>query len=126
MRAKSRYSVTPTRDDKGLWHVVEYRPEGAIVVERWSSRSRARDRAKLLSELAALPRSYKPEFLVEGVWCGNGQRFATHEEANSSGRTRWIGWTLPTDFRVVPSDDEANYRRVDGRDELLANEATVH
>lgn len=65
------------------------------------------------------PTSYKPEFCVQGEWCSNAQRFATEEEARLSASARFMVWTMPSDYRVSPSDDPVNYRRVDGRDEMI-------
>lgn len=63
--------------------------------------------------------SYKPMFLVSGQWCGNSQRFATREEAEESAEARFAVWTMPTDHRAEESEDPVNYRRVDGRDEMV-------
>jgi hypothetical protein len=63
--------------------------------------------------------SFKPEFLVQGDWCSNAQRFATYEEAYQSARARFQVWTMPTDCRASESTDPVNYRRENGRDEML-------
>lgn len=63
--------------------------------------------------------SFKPEFLVQGQWCSNAQRFATEAEAKASAHARFMVWTMPSDFRAAPSDDPVNYRRVDGRDSSI-------
>lgn len=60
--------------------------------------------------------SFKPEFLVQGQWCDNAQRFATYEEAADSARGRFMVWTMPLAWRVVESPDPVNYHVVDGRD----------
>jgi hypothetical protein len=57
-----------------------------------------------------MTRSYRPEFLVSGSWGANGQRFATKEEAENSARSRFMRWTMPSDWRVTESDDDVNYR----------------
>lgn len=54
--------------------------------------------------------SFKPEFLVQGAWCTNAQRFATYEEAKSSALSRFQRWTMPSDYRAMPSDEPVNYR----------------
>lgn len=60
-------------------------------------------------------KSFKPEFLIDGKWCGNAVRFPTEEEARQNARHKFMVWTVPTDYRAVPSEDEPNYRYVDGR-----------
>lgn len=57
------------------------------------------------------PKSYAPMFeFASGEVCGNAQRFATPEEAEKSARARFQVWTMPTGYRVEPSDDLVNYR----------------
>lgn len=63
--------------------------------------------------------SFKPEFLVDGNWYGNAQRFATEQEARESANERFSRWTVPTDYRVTESTDPVNYARVDGQDRSL-------
>jgi hypothetical protein len=53
--------------------------------------------------------SFKPEFLCQGEWCDNAQRFATKEEAEASARSRFMRWTVPSDCRATESDDPVNY-----------------
>ena len=60
-------------------------------------------------ELLSTPRSWAPEFMVDGKWCGNAQRFATKEEAEGSARKRFMAWTVPSDWRAAPTDDRVNY-----------------
>ena len=60
--------------------------------------------------------SWKPEFLVQGEWCDNSQRFATEQEAEDSADARYRVWTMPSDFRVTESDDPVNYQREYGSD----------
>jgi len=60
-----------------------------------------------------MARSYKPEVLVSGVWSSNALRFATHEEADRSGRDLLMRWFVPTDSRATESDDAVNYRYTD-------------
>ncbi len=66
-----------------------------------------------------MSKSWKPEFLVQGEWCSNAQRFATSAEAWESAHTRFLVWTMPSDYRVSESDDPVNYHVVDGRDTPL-------
>ena len=54
--------------------------------------------------------SFRPEFLVQGEWGSNAQRFATREEAQASADARFMRWTVPTDRRVTESSDPVNYR----------------
>jgi hypothetical protein len=55
-------------------------------------------------------KSWKPEFLIDGKWCGNAIRFATYEEAYRNARMKFMVWTIPTDCRAVQSEDPVNYR----------------
>jgi hypothetical protein len=63
--------------------------------------------------------SFKPEFLVQGSWETNAQRFATKEEATASAHARFMVWTMTSDFRAAESDEPVNYVRVDGQDKPL-------
>ncbi len=49
--------------------------------------------------------AFKPEFLVDGMRYGNGERYDTHEEALASARARFSRWTVPTDYRAVECTD---------------------
>jgi hypothetical protein len=62
--------------------------------------------------------SWRPMFQVygEGPFHGNGQRFATMEEADASAQARYARWTMARDFRIDPSDEPVNYIRRDGQD----------
>ena len=55
--------------------------------------------------------SYKPEFCIDGIWYDNAVRFATHEEAEQNAREKFLVWTMPTAYRVSPSEDRPNYRQ---------------
>lgn len=63
--------------------------------------------------------SWKPEFLVDGKWSSNGQRFATRAEAEGTARERLMRWTAPSDYRATESDDPINYRRTEAGDEFV-------
>lgn len=63
-----------------------------------------------------MSKSWKPEFLINGEWGSNAQRFATEAEARESAHARFMVWTMPSDYRATPSDDPVNYAIVDGRD----------
>lgn len=52
--------------------------------------------------------SYKPEFLINGVWCETNQRFATRDEASASALASVQARLL---WHVITSDDQANYKR---------------
>jgi hypothetical protein len=54
--------------------------------------------------------SWKPEFLIDGVWYDNAVRFATEAEAIANAKDKFSKWTMPTDYRSVESPDPANYR----------------
>lgn len=54
--------------------------------------------------------SFKPEFLCSGEWCGNGEAYATREEAEVSARSRFMAWTVPSDWRVVESDKPVSFK----------------
>lgn len=70
-------------------------------------------------------KSYAPEVIADrtGKWCGNALRFATHEEARANVHDLMRRWTAVTDIRVVESEDEPNYRWVDGKLEQIKKEA---
>lgn len=68
--------------------------------------------------------SFAPEVLVDGKWSGNSLRFATREEAEGNVMNLMSRWFVPTDSRVVESDDAVNYRWVDGKG-LQAVDATT-
>jgi hypothetical protein len=60
--------------------------------------------------------SWKPQQLVEGEWCDNALRFATHEEAHANARDLFHRWTVPNDYRAIYADDDpVNYRYVAGQ-----------
>lgn len=64
--------------------------------------------------------SWKAEVLVDGKWYDNAIRLATEEEARVYGLDLFRRWFVPADWRVVTSDDPANYRcHPDGRLEAL-------
>jgi hypothetical protein len=54
--------------------------------------------------------SWKPEFLVQGGWYDNAQRFETEAEAKASAYARFMVWTMPDDYRASESTDPVNYR----------------
>ena len=62
-------------------------------------------------------KSWKPEVIADnsGKWCGNALRFATKEEAEADVQDLMMRWFAVRETRVVESEDEPNYRRVDGR-----------
>jgi hypothetical protein len=63
-------------------------------------------------------KSWKPEVRVAGegtTWHGNALRFATKEEAEANARNLYNRWTLTTDWRASESDDEPNYRWIEGK-----------
>lgn len=62
------------------------------------------------------PVSWKPEFCVDGKWCGNAQRFATEQEAKDSAYDRFCRWFGPTGWRATPTQDPVNYKRENGVD----------
>ena len=50
---------------------------------------------------------WKPEFLVDGIWYDNAQRFDTEQEAKNSAQARFARWTMPTDWRATEvTEDE--------------------
>lgn len=63
--------------------------------------------------------SFKPEFLVNGAWSSNAQRFATEDEARTSAVARMAVWFAVDDYRATESPDPVNYVRVDGADHSL-------
>jgi len=52
--------------------------------------------------------SFRPMVRVGNEWAGNGIRFATRAEAESSARDLHGRWTLCVDHRADESDDEVN------------------
>jgi hypothetical protein len=63
---------------------------------------------------------FKPVFILPGGERGrNAQVFATEEEARESALARFRVWTAPTGIDVEPTDEPVNYRRIDGRDEMV-------
>jgi hypothetical protein len=61
--------------------------------------------------------SHKPEVIADHteVWCGNGLRFATEQEATVYVNDLARRWTAVRDVRVVPSEGDVNARIVNGR-----------
>ena len=51
---------------------------------------------------------------VAGQFCGNALRFPTEAEALANARNLMGRWMLVTAYRASESDDEPNYRWVDG------------
>jgi len=49
-----------------------------------------------------------------GQWCGNALRFPTKEEAEANVANLFSRWMLVRETRVVESDDEPNYRWING------------
>lgn len=69
--------------------------------------------------------SYRPMVYVQGEWAGNGLRFATKEEAETSAYLLAQRWTLVDDWRADESDDPVNYAWVDGRPVPVAKEVAA-
>lgn len=59
--------------------------------------------------------SFKPQVFVQGQWSNNAIRFATRAESDQYARDLMSRWTLVDTYRTVLSDDDVNYRYVDGR-----------
>jgi hypothetical protein len=71
-----------------------------------------------------MPKSWKPVVQVgDGgdteKWSENGLRFATREEAADNARDLMRRWMLVLRCDAHESDDEPNYRWVDGKLEAL-------
>jgi len=67
-----------------------------------------------------MTKSFRPMFTFTNEKAvGNGQRFATQDEAMASARARFQVWTMPTGFFAEESTDPVNYRRVDGVDQSI-------
>ena len=60
--------------------------------------------------------SWKPEVVADssGAFCGNALRFPTKEEAEANALDLSYRWILVSQWRATESDDEPNYRLVDG------------
>jgi hypothetical protein len=54
--------------------------------------------------------SYRYEVNVQGKWYDNQAFFETEGEASKAGYNKMFNWTQCDDYRVVPSDQPANYR----------------
>lgn len=67
-------------------------------------------------------KSYAPQVIADstGKWTGNALRFATYEEAEANVSDLKARWMLVRETRVIESDDEPNYRYVDGRLQHIA------
>jgi len=72
-----------------------------------------------------MAKSFAPEVIADssGKWCGNALRFPTHEEAEANVRDLFGRWMAVKETRVVESDDEPNYRWMDGKLEAIQKEA---
>lgn len=65
--------------------------------------------------------SYAVEVIADnsGKWCGNACRYPTKEEAEKAAMDLAWRWLLVRDWRVVESEDAANYTIVNGRIEPI-------
>jgi hypothetical protein len=54
-------------------------------------------------------KSWKPEFLVGGKWCGNAVRFASEAEALANAQHKMARWAMPEACRAVQAEEEPNY-----------------
>jgi hypothetical protein len=71
------------------------------------------------------PRSWKPEVKTKSdPWTGNALRFPTKEEAEANVENLMMRWLAVTETRVVESDDEPNYKWVNGRLEAIEKPVT--
>lgn len=63
-----------------------------------------------------MTRSFKPEVIADssGQWSSNSLRFATEAEAYANVQNLAAKWFSVREYRVVPSDDEPNYRWING------------
>jgi len=61
--------------------------------------------------------SWKPEVIADnsGAWAGNALRFPTQAEAEAWALDLSYRWILVSQWRATESDDEPNYRWIDGR-----------
>lgn len=53
--------------------------------------------------------SFKGEFQVDGVWYDNAIRLPDRYQATAYAQHLFDRWTVPTDKRVVASEDAPNY-----------------
>ena len=64
--------------------------------------------------------NYRPMFVFSsGERIGNGQVFATREEAASSAQSRFMRWTMPVGYAVDETTDPVTYRWTEDGDERL-------
>ena len=68
--------------------------------------------------------SYAVEVIADnsGQWAGNACRYPTKEEAEVAAIDLSMRWMLVRDWRVVESDDPANYTIINGRMEPVKGE----
>ena len=61
--------------------------------------------------------NYKPMFVfASGERLGNGQVFATREEAESSAQSRFMRWTMPVSYDVDETTEHVTYLWTDDGD----------
>lgn len=60
--------------------------------------------------------SWKVEVIADnsGKWCGNNARYPDEKTARLAGMDLAYRWTLVSDWRVVESDEPANWELRDG------------
>lgn len=66
--------------------------------------------------------SWAPEVFVEGKWSRNALRFATKKEAEENAYDLLCRWTLVSDSRATEAGEPVNYRWVDGRLIVVADD----
>jgi hypothetical protein len=64
-----------------------------------------------------MAKSFAPEVIADssGKWAGNACRFKTAAEAQKSASLLMMSWMAVRETRVVESEDEPNYKFVDGQ-----------
>jgi hypothetical protein len=54
--------------------------------------------------------SFVPEMRCGNEYSRNRMRYATEAEAEGAAKELMSRWTVPSGYRVVPSDEPVNYR----------------
>jgi len=57
---------------------------------------------------------YEVKIIGEDKWHSNGVAFETEDEATQAGEAKWMARTMCDEFRIVESDETANYKYENG------------
>lgn len=65
-------------------------------------------------------KTYGAEIRVQGKWSGNSVRFSTKAEAEAYGLMKFTTWVAAEEYRVVESEDPANWRWDPEKNDIVA------